>query len=112
MLAIAAIIILKPLFLDTPTKLIVGKWGLEGSDHYIEFTESGSVLASAGNDGLTVHYSVQDGNRLQLDVQVLWGHGTAMADFEISREELTLFNISDPDDLFHFPESITFIRVK
>lgn len=83
-------------------KKIIGKWQTEGSDEIYEFTKDGQFLRLTGSsDGLTVTYTI-DGERLYLNMNILWANATVSADVSVDNHNLVLSNFMDPDDMLGF----------
>lgn len=93
---------------------IVGRWQMVDSDEIYEFTKDGQLLRLTGSsDGATITYTV-DGNRVYLNVDILWASATVSADVEVDSQNLLLTGFSDPDDIFgaDYNDEWKFVKVK
>lgn len=81
-------------------KKIVGTWQLEGTESLFEFTKDGDfIYLTEGNGGATITYNISN-EKIYINISILWGSGSVIADIDISGNTMTLSNFVDPDYIF------------
>jgi len=112
-IGLVAIVIVAFIFISSSNsmeKKIIGTWKL-GNSMY-EFTDDGQLLYLSGsNDGMTITYTLNN-DKIKLNINILWGNATVIADVDISDNTLTLSNFIDPDDIFGVDGDDTWVFTK
>lgn len=97
------IVIIAIIFFSTSNSLekkIVGTWQLEGTENLFEFTKDGDfIYLTEGNGGATITYNINN-EKIYINISILWGSGSVIADVDISGNTMTLSNFIDPDYIF------------
>lgn len=97
------IVIIAIIFFSTSNSLekkIVGTWQLAGTENLFEFTKDGDfIYLTEGNGGATITYNINN-EKIYINISILWGSGSVIADVDISGNTMTLSNFVDPDYIF------------
>lgn len=87
---------------NTPEKKIIGTWQINEQPHiYVTFGENGMFSMSGAGDYLDGTYAFLSDNTVQARMNYLWADFVLSGDISIIGNNMTIRNMSDPDDIFN-----------
>lgn len=87
---------------NTPEKKIIGTWQInEQPQIYVTFEESGMFSMSGAGDYLDGTYTFLSDNTVQVHINYLWADFVLSGDIFIIGNNMTIKNMSDPDNIFN-----------